>query len=510
MQYRRILIFTDDPDHERNLARLLLRHRAEVASENMVYQAVTRFKNRPYDLVLLDLDMEEEGEALLDWLVEKYPRRKIIVTGRSVDEELLEHALMQKPVLGYLPKRVQPEELDALMKKSDEGLTGQVQRMHMMDLLQVLRMNQPQRLVIFSEQGTGQQGVLYIQNSEIIHAELYGSVPGRTGQLLHLSGKDAFNRIVRFRNGRFSEKTYVPPEQVTIHEPFDSLVMNASTLMDESNETVDSASIRTILLVDTDPMHRMLVQRTLFAEGFDCTAVRNAKEAMLLLDEAPVDMIITDTLSPDVTPLAFMQWLRAHRPDCPVLVLLAPADQSFEDVVAGGNLTFLRKPVSMNKLKEQLFQLTQVGFRGYLNQISVFDFIQLNLSSTDRKKLHIRDLNTGVDACVYIEGGRFVHAEYLALEGEEAFYKIVAFKNGDFFEDPGFDPPRRTLDHLQPHKLMIQAARYLPAPEPVAPGLDTLFAGAEGVTHLFGEGELGTPFGEGFAAGIDSLFGDDD
>jgi DNA-binding NarL/FixJ family response regulator len=272
MQYRRILIFTDDPDHERNLARLLLRHRAEVASENMVYQAVTRFKNRPYDLVLLDLDMEEEGEALLDWLVEKYPRRKIIVTGRSVDEELLEHALMQKPVLGYLPKRVQPEELDALLKKSDEGLTGQVQRMHMMDLLQVLRMNQPQRLVIFSEQSTGQQGVLYIQNSEIIHAELYGSVPGRTGQLLHLSGKDAFNRIVRFRNGRFSEKTYVPPEQVTIHEPFDSLVMNASTLMDESNDTVDSASIRTILLVDTDPMHRMLVQRTLFAEGFDCRA----------------------------------------------------------------------------------------------------------------------------------------------------------------------------------------------------------------------------------------------
>src|SRR5690606_23844936 len=120
------------------------------------------------------------------------------------------------------------------------------------------------------------------------------------------------------------------------------------------------------------------------------------------------------------------------------------------------------RPVSPKRLKEILFELTQVGFRGSLNRIGVLEFLQLNLSAIDDfKKMHIRDLSNGVDGQIYIDRGRLIHAEFAGLQGEDAFYRIAAIEKCDFFEDPAFEPPARTLADIMPHKLMINAGRFV-------------------------------------------------
>lgn len=207
---------------------------------------------------------------------------------------------------------------------------------------------------------------------------------------------------------------------------------------------------------------------------------------MAAIDGEPVDLVITDTLSQH----SFLRWLQQHYPQSPVIALVNATEEELVELEQVSQVRLLAKPIELRKLKNLLAEIGQTGFKGFLSQIGVFDFIQLNLSSMDRKKLHIRDLSTGVDACIYIDRGRFVHASYQDLEGEEAFFKIIAIENGDFFEDPSFDPPKQTLADVLPHKLMIQAARFLPAKEE--------------------KPETSTPLVASAAGGITSLFGDED
>ena len=83
-----------------------------------------------------------------------------------------------------------------------------------------IKMSQPQRLVIFKEVSSQKEGVIYLQNSTVIHAELYAPDPETRERTLLDSGDTAFYQILRFRNGQFEEKHWKAPEEQTIFMPF--------------------------------------------------------------------------------------------------------------------------------------------------------------------------------------------------------------------------------------------------------------------------------------------------
>jgi DNA-binding response OmpR family regulator len=535
---KRILVFDQDGPHHRHLLQVLPDSEWEISFEQELYQATQRFKNRPFDFVISCLDMpDDEGEEFAFWVCENYPKRKVILIGSPNQDysEQVDDLRQNKSVLGFLPKPVPGLRLCALLDQQLSGLEGQVQRMNLIDLLQIMRMNKPQCLISFNDKLTRQEGILYLSQGEVVHAELYETSPKTLERVQSAVGIEAFNRIVQFKNGEFHERNWSDPAEITIQQPFDSLSMNAATFMDEGLGPMDpfasvqeNTVIRNILLVDTDPMSRMIIQRALFAEGFNCISLKTPQEAMMAIDGEPIDLVITDTLSQH----SFLKWLQKNYPQSPVVAIVNASNEDLDELDKLGKARLLAKPIDLRKLKQLLAEIGQTGFKGFLSQIGVFDFIQLNLSATDRKKLHIRDLATNIDAKVYIDRGRFVHAVYKDLEGEEAFFKIIAIENGDFFEDPSFDPPKDTLSDIMPHKLMIKAARFLPIkaaePTPVSDsdvgGLTSLFGDddvplkltlnplvqPEGRLELFGDEEkihvgIGAP-----AGGITSIFGTDD
>lgn len=536
---QRVLIFSEDIKHVKGLTAFF--PNAEVQYEYDVYHATKAYKNRPFDLLVADLDMDDEkAEDLLYWVSETYPLRKIIVTGGEDEDEYeeLEDILQEKAVLGFLQKPIQEHEFNELLDQVEFGLAGRVQRTNVLDLLQALRMSQPQRLVIFKEVSSQKDGVIYLKNSNVIHAELYAPDPETREKKKIDEGDTAFYQILRFRNGQFEEKHWKEPDEVTIMLPFDNLAMNASTQIDESAspesaaEDINPTEIRSILLIDQDPMSRILIQKELFVEGFDCIAVKSMEEAIDLLKKNPSDLVVTDSLEYNAQKLGFLFWLNKHHPECPVVFLAPrqnnqnPQEEQEEAVTtAGGGIQILSKPVNLKTLKARIYDFAANGFKGYLNQIGVLEFIQLNLSAIDKKKLHIRDLSTGIDAKVFIDRGQIVHAEHQDLTGEEAFYKIVAIENGDFMEDPFYEQAGTSLTHILPHKLMLKASRYVPIKEaPPAPppaeaesgGMTSLFGDDEpelnlggGVTNLFGDDEPQLNLG-GDTGGVTSLFGDDD
>jgi len=78
---------------------------------------------------------------------------------------------------------------------------------------------------------------------------------------------------------------------------------------------------RTILVVDDDPVMRMLLKMGLAAPEFECLVAENGKTAQDILPAKRPDLILLDLLMPVMDGLSFLQWLRQTAQDqTPVLV----------------------------------------------------------------------------------------------------------------------------------------------------------------------------------------------
>lgn len=512
----RILIFEDDAEHVQYLKKILHTPGCELVFEDNLYQVTQRFKSQPFDLSIINLETaDEDGEELAWWLIDNFPRRSIILTGGELYPEQ-EELLSYKAILGFFPAPLHPETLGQMLKKDGKGLKGQVQRMRIPDLLQALRWSQDAVILVFVDASLQQEGWLYLQQGEIVHAEIYqrSAIGGRKSKISH--GAEAFPKILKFRNGDFTEQIWQEPEERSLNVPFDGLMMNAATQQDENESTLEEhhgPRIRRALLIDEDAISRMMLQRSLLAEGIDCESVRSLSEAAVELKTNTVDLLILDAGLPLSDFKLFTERISPQYPNLRTLLLGEPG-KALAKIDMSALHTTLPRPVNPKRLKEILFEMTQVGFKGYLSRIDVLDFLQLNLSAIDeQKKIHIRDLQSGVDGQIYLNQGRFIHAEFDDLVGEEAFYKIAVIKQGDFFEDPAFQPPDETLAHILPHKLMIKGGRLAAPAEQEAPAqVPEETADSQGLTSLFGDDDdIQFSFGESDKdEKSTSLFSDDE
>ncbi len=531
----RILIFEDAPEQQEYLKKMLNFPGCELVFADSIYQANQCFKAAPCDISIISMEMEDdEGEELAWWLLDKYPRSQIVLTGSELFPEQ-EELLTSKSVIGFFPQPLDPEIMIGVLNRSDRGLHGQVHRMQVPDLLQALRWSSKAAILNFSDALLHQESVVYLKDGEIVHVEVYQRNVITQSQELLAMGLDGFDYLLKFRNGTFTEQVWQEPASRSIQLPFDGLMMNAAQRQDEASwsDQTKTVRVRKALLIDEDAMSRMVLQGSLLTEGIDCSSLRSLEQAKKALTEQDIDLLIVDSSLPEDELRDIFVWLQENDSSCQVLLLGQPNWKNKMAVRA----SILARPLSPKRLKEILFEVTQVGFRGFLSRIAVPDFLQLNLGAIDeRKKLHIRDLDSRIDGQIYLDRGRFVHAQFGDLSGTDALFRIAEIEKGDFFEDPSFDPPEQSLAEIMPHKLMIAIGRRAkpieevqieepvietesePASQPSEGGVTSLFGddddaplspGGGGVTSLFGDDD-DVPLNLGGGGGVTSLFGDDD
>jgi DNA-binding response OmpR family regulator len=102
-----------------------------------------------------------------------------------------------------------------------------------------------------------------------------------------------------------------------------------------------------VLIVDDDRMMRILVTRTLVAEGFEVRGAGNAAEARLELRKPgrPVDLVLTDIVMPGGMGNDLATEIRAAHPVLPVLCMTSytPQDLTAHGIDPKGSRV-LRKP----------------------------------------------------------------------------------------------------------------------------------------------------------------------
>jgi len=95
---------------------------------------------------------------------------------------------------------------------------------------------------------------------------------------------------------------------------------------------------------------------------------------------------------------------------------------------------------------------------GRLGLFSLVDLLQLLSGAHRSGRLLVR--HPGGDARIYVDDGDVVHAEFDALEGEEAIYALFADERGEFEFKNGLPAPRTTV-RLGTQNLILEAVRRL-------------------------------------------------
>jgi CheY-like chemotaxis protein len=91
------------------------------------------------------------------------------------------------------------------------------------------------------------------------------------------------------------------------------------------------SNAKSILVLDDDPVVRLLLGETLRTFGFNVTACDSWSNAQAALAAGSFNLMMVDLIMPDMNGFDVIAAVRAERPDFPMILLSANADKSVND-----------------------------------------------------------------------------------------------------------------------------------------------------------------------------------
>lgn len=99
-----------------------------------------------------------------------------------------------------------------------------------------------------------------------------------------------------------------------------------------------------------------------------------------------------------------------------------------------------------------------MGVKGRLRDMSLVDIIQI--FNAERKNVAIHLGSEMGYGRVYLKHGEVVHAIYRDFTGEDAFYQLLAWNDGEFEVEPDAAAPDETI-HEKTEGLILEGMRRL-------------------------------------------------
>lgn len=111
-------------------------------------------------------------------------------------------------------------------------------------------------------------------------------------------------------------------------------------------------SIR-ILVVDDDERMRELLLDTLSALGYETIGAKDGEEALVLLEDEKVDLVITDIMMPKMNGATLLERIKGKNPQLPVVLItgynyIYPMEQMIDKGASG----FISKPFRIGRVEE--------------------------------------------------------------------------------------------------------------------------------------------------------------
>lgn len=106
-----------------------------------------------------------------------------------------------------------------------------------------------------------------------------------------------------------------------------------------------------ILAVDDEENIRNLITYTFEEYDIEVKTAENGKAAITILEQNPVDVIITDLLMPTMTGLALIREMKKRKSAIPIIIITAYGNtEMVKEIIAEGVFRLIEKPLDFDIL----------------------------------------------------------------------------------------------------------------------------------------------------------------
>lgn len=120
--------------------------------------------------------------------------------------------------------------------------------------------------------------------------------------------------------------------------------------------------IKRILVVDDEENTRIGLTKLLSQEGFEVESAANGNDALDLLGQKKVSLVISDINMPDMNGLVFLRELSRKFPSTNVIMITAYGGvESYLEAMNLGAYEYLHKPVRLDELRSVMKKIFNGG-----------------------------------------------------------------------------------------------------------------------------------------------------
>ncbi len=241
-----------------------------------------------------------------------------------------------------------------------------------------------------------------------------------------------------------------------------------------------------VLVVDDELDNRVMMRYFLESWGYEVDLAANGQEALDKVDAKFPQLILLDLEMPVMDGFDTCDRLKSDEATEDIPVIMFTGLEQTADKVRGirrGADDYVVKTVDPEELQARIEMILKRSKRyearaaepattggngthaqngsavsGSLSELYFPETMQLILAYGKSGVLNLRDEDR--QGCVYIKGGKVVHATLGTLEGESAFYDLALWKSGTFSFQVGEDAPKETINKSGTN-LLIEATRRL-------------------------------------------------
>lgn len=264
--------------------------------------------------------------------------------------------------------------------------------------------------------------------------------------------------------GKVRKKLETPQdtaEERSLLESFLNVIKDEEFLKDAGRAN------RRILVVDPEYRQDSALAFRLSNDGYEVLGVSDARAAAKVILDAGVDLVISEVNLPETEGMRFCRAIRENDASAHLPFFFLTGEQSdrlaTQCLEAGADDFFLKPPdLEMMSIKiRNILALkssrgARSGISGTLADMSFTDIIQS--LTTGEKDVEIQLQSRGKKGVIYIQQGDIIYAQAQGLEGQDAFYKMMTWQEGEFeIKACTTIPPRNIFESAM--SLLMEGAR---------------------------------------------------